>query len=49
MKAFLLVIVCLSIHLCNCGPEEEEGVKYADKCEGIGFVDNVIWKIIFAG
>ncbi|XP_046393745.1 protein canopy 4 [Ischnura elegans] len=33
MKAFFLIIVCLTIHLCKCGPEEEEGVKYADKCE----------------
>ncbi|XP_071443809.1 protein canopy 4 [Hetaerina americana] len=33
MKLTFLVVLCLSVHMCHCGPEEEEGVKYADKCE----------------
>lgn len=29
-----LLCVCLLISVVHCGPEEAEGVKYADKCEG---------------
>lgn len=28
------ILICLFVSAINCGPEEEEGVKYADQCEG---------------
>lgn len=31
----LLFLITLLVSAINCGPEELEGVKYADKCEGL--------------
>lgn len=30
----LLIVTYFLVNTVICGPEEEEGVKYADKCEG---------------
>lgn len=36
--AYAICIGLISISTIQCGKEEDEGVKYANKCEGISLV-----------
>lgn len=40
MKTFQFAIFFYVINYSFCGKEEEEGVKYANKCEGKGHTQN---------